>query len=211
MSVFSSLLGRRPSRERPDLAAWVADRSPVLVIDGDGSGASYSGARVVRHEVAGVQGLPFHFPDKRRLPARDAEFGAVVLADVLSKVIDVGAALDEVRRVAQRDGLVLVAQSVAPEDFEQRAIWNAIAKMRDARHASAPSARQLAAMLSGAGMPIVREAAWEATTDGAATSRPDAAQPLVRMFTAAAARGAKDVVEGGALVIAWRAYLLRRT
>ena len=210
MNVFASLLGRRPSRERPDLAAWLGDASPVLVIDGDGSGPAFPGARVLRHETSGAPGLPFHFPDARRLPFAAGEFRAVVLAGVIDEVIDAGAAIDEARRVIAKGGLLLVEQTVAPEDFEDRAIWNAIAGMRDARHASTPSGRQFAAMISGLMMEVVREASWEEDADPSATLRPGVADRLARMLAAAAARGATDVVRDGALVVTRRASLLRR-
>lgn len=210
MNVLSSLLGRRPSRERPDLAAWIADASPALVVDGDGSGASYPGAHVLVHATHGVPGLPFHFPDPRRLPFAAGEFKAVVLADVMDQVIDTGAALDEARRVLAKGGLLLVAQTIAPEDFEERAIWNAVAGMRDRRHTTTPSPRQFAAMISGLEMETVKDAAWEETCAATAKSRPDCAERLALLVAAAAARGAQGVVRDGALVLARRASLLRR-
>ena len=210
MKVLESLLGRRPSRERPDLAAWLAGVSPVLVVDGDGSGASFPGARVLRHETSGAPGLPCHFPDPRRLPAADGEFRAVVLAGVLDEVIDAGAAIDDACRAVAKGGLLLVSQQVSPEDFEQRAIWNAIAGMREARHTSTPSPRQYAAMVSGLRMEVVREAAWE-EEEAPATLRPGMSERVAAMLAAAAARGAKDVVRDGAFVVARRASLLRRS
>jgi hypothetical protein len=210
VNVLASLLGRRPSRERPDLAAWLDGASPVLVVDGDGSGADFPGARVLRHETNGAPGLPFHFPDARRLSFRDGEFRAVVLAGVVDEVIDAGAAFDEACRVTAKGGVVLVEQAVAPEDFEERAIWNAIAGMRDPRHTSTPSARQLAAMVAGLRMEVLREASWEDEADAAATLRPDVADRLAAMVAAAAARGAAAVVRDGALVVPRRASLLRR-
>jgi SAM-dependent methyltransferase len=211
VNVLASLLGRRPSRERPDLAAWLGGVVPVLVVDGDGSGAAFPGARVLRHETSGGPGLPFHFPDPRRLPFADGEFRAVVLAGVIDEVIDAGAAIDEACRVLAKGGLLLVVQTVAPEDFEERAIWNAIAGMREARHTSTPSGRQFAAMVSGLRMEVVREAAWEEDADSSATQRPGVADQLALMLAAAAARGATGVVRDGALVVARRASLLRRS
>ena len=211
MSVFDSILGRRPSRERPDLAAWLGGASPVLVMDGDGSCAALQAARVLRHETAGGPGLPFHYPDPRRLPARDGEFAAVVLAGVLDQVIDAGSAIDEARRVIDRGGLLLIVQSVAPDDFEQRAIWNAIARMREPRHASTCSGRQFAALVSGCGMEVLREAAWEESADPTQTSRPETARHLALMVGAAVAHGAAEVVREGVLVVSRRASLLRRS
>jgi SAM-dependent methyltransferase len=211
VTVFASILGRRPSRERPDLAAWLAGISPVLVVDGDGSGAEFPGARVLRHETSGAPGLPFHFPDPRRLPVADGAFRAVVLAGVIDEVIDTGAAIDDACRAVAKGGLLLVSQQVAPEDFEQRAIWNAIAGMREARHTSTPSPRQYAAMISGLKLEVVREAAWEEDADAPAMLRPGMSERLAAILAAAAARGAKDVVRDGAIVAARRASLLRRS
>lgn len=212
--MFDSLLGRRPSRERPDLAAWIPGASPVLVVDGDGpgtQGAPFPGARVLRHETSGAPGLPFHERDPRRLPAREGEFRAVVLVDVLDKLIDVGFALDDARRAVAGGGFLLLVQTVSPEDFEQRAVWNAVARMRDPRQTWTPSGKQFAALTSGLGMDRVREAAWEETADPSATLRPETAAALALMLRAAAARGATDVVRDGPLVLDRRAMLLRRS
>jgi hypothetical protein len=130
--------------------------------------------------------------------------------EVLDKVIDTGAALDEARRVLAPDGLVLLVQTVAPEDFEQRAIWNAVASMRDARHTTSPSPKQFSAMVSGGGMDVLREASWEETADPMTTARPAVVRELATMLAAAVAREATSVVRDGALVLARRAALLRR-
>lgn len=213
MNVLASLFGRRPSRERPDLEQWIS--SPALLVDGSGPGVEppssmFPEQTVLRHETSGAPGLPFHFPDPRRLPEPSCKFSSVVLADVLDKVIDVGAAVDEAMRVVVVGGALVVVQTVAPEDFEQRAIWNAIARMRDPRHAWTPSPRQLAASLASLRMEIVHEAAWEETVDPKSTLRPDVADRLALIIDAAAARGATEVVRDGALVCVRRASLLRR-
>jgi SAM-dependent methyltransferase len=207
--VLGSLFGKKPARGRPELAAWIADASPALVVDGGAWAATFSGARALRHETSGAPGLPFFDRDPRRLPAKDAEFAAVVLGDVLDEVIDVGFAVDEARRVLAPGGRLLIVQRVAPDDFEQRAVWNAVAVMRDARHTWTPSARQLAAIVSGVKMTLEREAEWEEDVDLLETTRPDMAARLALMRDAAAARGATDVVRDGRLVVARRAVLLR--
>lgn len=214
MSVLGSLLGRRPSRERPDLAAWISGASPVLVVEAGApgaSGATFPGARVLRHETSGGPGLPFHERDPRRLPAGEGEFRAVVLVDVVDKVLDVGFALDDARRAVARGGFLLLVQTVSPEDFVERALWNAVARMRDARLTWTPSGKQFAALASGLGMDRVREAEWEETADPAATLRPGTARELALLLDAAAAREATTVVRDGKLVLERRAVLLRRS
>jgi len=211
---IGSLFSRRTPRERPDLASWIAESAPILVVDGSGPDAvapTFAGATIVRHETSGAPGLPFHDRDPRRLawPADERPFRAVALADVLDKVLDVAFAIDEALRVVVDPATLVVVQTVAPEDFEERAIWNALAKMRDPRHAWTPSARQLAAQISALRMQTVREAAWEESVDPAATLRPDVADRLARMIDAAAARGADDVIRDGAFVASRRAWLLR--
>jgi hypothetical protein len=213
VNVLSSIFGRRQPRNRPELASWIA--SPALVVDGTGPGlepaaAIFPAQTVVRHETSGGPGLPFHFPDPRRLATESGALRSVALVEVLDKVIDVGAAADEAARVVAAGGDVVVVQTVAPDDFEQRAIWNALARMRDPRHASTPSSRQLAGIISGLKMEIVRDAVWDEAVDPSETLRPDLADGLALMLAAAAARGATDVVRDGALVVERRAWRLRR-
>ena len=214
MNVLRSLLGRRPARERPDLASWVAGARSVLLIDGSGPGASplaesFPQATVQRHETSGAPGLPFHDRDTRRLPFADASFDAVVVADVLGKVLDAGAAFDDVLRVLAPRGSLLLAQAVAPEEFEARAAWNAIARMRDLRHGWTPSSRQLAAQVSSLRLAAEREAAWDEDVDASSTARPETASSLALLCAAAAVRQ-QGVVEGGALLVQRRAWLLVR-
>lgn len=214
MNVLRSLLGKRPARERPDLATWIAGARRVLVVDGSGPGVApladvFASATFVRHETSGATGLPFHDRDTRRLAFADASFDAVVLADVLDKVLDAGTALDDALRVLAPAGSLLLVQVVAPEEFEARAAWNAIARLRDLRHAWTPSARQLAAQVSSLRLAAERDAAWDDDVDAAATARPDAAASLALMNAAAAVRQ-RGVVEDGALVAARRAWLLVR-
>lgn len=210
MSVLSSLLARKPSRERPDLASWIAGAAPVLVVDGDGSGSQFPGATVLAHVTSGGPGLPFHDRDPRRLDEKDASMKAVALLDLLDKVLDVGFAVDEARRVLAPGGRLLIVQTVAPDDYEDRAIWNALARMRDPRHTWTATARQTTAMLGGWKMPQEREAEWEESADPRATRRPDAAGSLGRMVDAASGLAAGNVVRDGALVLVRRAFLLRR-
>jgi SAM-dependent methyltransferase len=188
--------------------AWLEGASPVLVIDGGDVAGAIPGATVLRHETSGAPGLPFHFPDPRRLPAKDGAYRAVVLSDVLDKVIDHGAALDEVLRVLAPGGRLVVAQTLAPDDFEERAVWNAIAKMREPRHASSPSSRQVAAMVSGLGLTVLKEAAWEEACDPTVTARSAEAMRLATMLDAAVARGSDHVIRDGKLVLSRRAWLL---
>lgn len=214
MSVLSSLFGKRQPRNRPDLASWAS--APSLVVDGTGPGlepaaAIFPSQAIVRHETSSGPGLPFHFPDPRRLAAQSGAFQSVALVEVFDKVIDVGAAVDEAARVVAAGGDLVVVQAAGPEDFDQRALWNAIAKMRDPRHASTPSARQLGGMISGLKMQIVHEAIWDETVDPTLTLRPELADRLALMLAAATARGATDVVRDGALVVERRAWRLRRT
>jgi SAM-dependent methyltransferase len=210
-----SLLGRRPARERPGLAAWIANARRVLVVDGTGPGApplagSFASATVLRHETSGAPGLPFHDRDARRLPCADASFDTVVVADVLDKVLDGGTALDEALRVLAPAGALLFTQVVAPEEFEARAVWNALARMRDARHAWTLSARQLAAQVSALRLAAERDSSWEEDVDVSATARPEASAELALLAAAAATRH-DDVVRDGALVAQRRAWLLVRS
>jgi SAM-dependent methyltransferase len=214
VNVLRSLLGRRPARDRPDLAAWIANARRVLVVDGTGPGApplgrAFASARVLRHETSGTPGLPFHDRDPRRLPFADASFDAVVLADVLDKVLDAGTALDEALRMLAPAGALLLAQVVAPEEFEARAAWNALARMRDARHAWTPSARQLAAQVSGLRLAAERDASWDEDVDVSATLRPEASAELA-LLCAAAEQRHDGVVRDGELVAQRRAWLLTR-
>lgn len=213
MSVLSSIFGKRAPRNRPDISSWT--ESPSLLVDGTGPGlesaaAIFPSPTVLRHETTRGSGLPFHFPDDRRLAAETGGFRSVALVEVLDKVVDVGPAVDEAARVVVGGGDVVVVQSVAPDDFEQRAIWNAIARMRDPRHASTPSVRQLGAMISGMKMEVVRDAVWDEAVDPTLTLRPEFADRLALMLGAATARAAADVVRDGALVVERRAWRLRR-
>jgi hypothetical protein len=219
VNVLSSLFGKRQPRNRPDLEPWLEGAGAALLVDGSGPGLEPAAAMfperpALRHETTGGAGLPFHFPDPRRPPRPDGKsdrfYGAVALVEVLDKVIDVGAAVDAAMGVVIASGGLVVVQSVAPEDFEQRAVWNAVAKMRDPRHASTPSSRALGGMISGLKMEIVREAIWDEAVDPTLTLRPEMADRLALMLDAAVARGATDVVRDGALVVERRAWLLRR-
>jgi len=219
VSVLSSLFGRKQPRNRPDLEPWTQGAGALLVVDGSGPGLEpaadmFPEQTVLRHETTGGPGVPFHFPDPRRPPHPDGKFdhfyGSVVLADVFDKVIDVGAAVDAAMEVVICHGELVVVQAVGPDDFEQRAIWNAIARMRDPRHASTPSSRQLGGIISGLKMEIVHEAIWDEAVDPALTLRPEFADRLALMIAAATARGATEVLRDGALVVERRAWRLRR-
>jgi hypothetical protein len=216
--VFGALLGRRPSRERPDLESWIAGASPTLVVDGSGPGLEsaetmFPGRPSLRHETSGGRGLPFHFPDQRRLAPPGDEVslhGAIALVDVLDKVIDVGPAVDDAVRLLTADGVLVVVQSVAPDDFEQRAVWNAVARLRDPRQTWTPSARQFATIASGLGLRPDREATWSESVDAATTLRPELATQLASLVADADARSATEVVRDGAFHVVRRAVLLRR-
>jgi hypothetical protein len=106
-------------------------------------------------------------------------------------------------------GSLLLVQAAAPEEFEARAAWNALARLRDARHAWTPSARQLAAQVSSLPLAAERDAAWDEDVEVAATARPETATSLALMAAAAALRQ-DGVVRDGALVVQRRAWLLVR-
>jgi hypothetical protein len=214
---MSPLFGRRAPSGRPDLGSWDL-RAPFIVVDGSGPGLApvtdqFPELPPLRHVTSGGPGLPFFDGDLRRLPAGDESLELVVLWDVLDKVLDVGAAIAEAKRVlvdfdAPR---VLVVQSVAPEDFDDRAAWNAVSRLRDPRHTWALSARQFAVLVGSFGLVVDREADWEETADPSATLRPELAQHLALLLDGVAERGGAGFLrDDGSLVVNRRAVLLRR-
>lgn len=220
MNVLGSLFGGRQPRNRPrDLESWIAGAGGILIVDGSGPGVEppaemFPEQTVLRHETCGGPGLPFDDRDPRRLPLPGGDankrYGAIVLADVLDEVLDVGFAIDDAWRTVISGASLIVVQTVAPEDYEERAIWNAIARMRDPRHTWTPSSKQLTTLYSGLSMTMKEDAEWDELIDPTTTLRPDVADRLALMVAAAAAREATSVVRDGALVVARRATLLGR-
>jgi SAM-dependent methyltransferase len=196
---------------RPDTAAWLTEQptGSVLVVDG-GAGdarASFPGAQVVVHAPTETVGLPFSERDPRRLTAATGAFGAVVLHDVLDAVLDVTPALEEARRVLASGGLLLVVQNVAPDDHAERALWNALARLRDPSRVWTPSAKQLAAVAQGFRMSLVREAQWKELLE---LPRPNGSPPPALLLAESARILGSGMIQDGALVATRRAALHRR-
>ncbi len=195
MNPLQALFKKRETGPRPDLAAFVpggadAARADVLLVSGatppagDHLAADLAGCVVRRHEPAGAEGVPFREDDGRRLPAREAGWRAIVLLDVLDRVLEPSFALRAAAESLAPGGSLVVIQQVAPYYIEARGAWNALARLRDARHTWTPTRRQVRALCGDAGFTRETEALWDEDAGVLTVLRPDT-EHLVRLYVTA--------------------------
>ncbi len=214
MNPLSALFGRDEPGPPPDLRALlgVAADAAVLLVDGalDQDGAAVRAAfadaeRVVLGAEEGV-GLPSRDGDATRLPPRDGGFDALVLLDVVDRVVEPEQALRRAALSVRPGGPLLLVQAVAPDDFELRGAWNALARLRDARQTWTPTRRQVRACAADAGLVRGDEALWEESVDAAAGGRAETAE-LRALYAAALAES--GLVRNGRLTLRRAAAVLR--
>lgn len=194
MNPLKALFGSGETVPRPDLATLVPGGSgeDVLVIDGctppsgDAALADLAGCPVRRHEPQGADGVPFLEDDGRRVPAREGGWRAIVLLDVLDRVLEPAFALRAAATALAPAGRLVVVQQVAPDDVDARGAWNALARLRDARHTWTPNRRQVRATCGDAGFVRESEALWDEDVNVLPSLRPDTAS-LHRLYVEALA------------------------
>jgi len=184
----------------------------VLLVDGgtppvgDRVGGELAGCVVQRLERHGPEGVPFDDADPRRLPVRDGGWSAVVLLDVVDRVLDPAHALRTSGDALAPGGTLLVVQQVAPDDIDARGAWNALARLRDARHTWTPTRRQVRALAGDAGLVRDGESLWEETAPMRGGVRPDTESLLSLYLTSLEAMGG---VQDGHLLVRRLALVLR--
>ena len=214
MNPLKALFGKGETGPRPDLGALVpgGPGDDVLLVDaatppaGEAVAADLPGCVVLRHETAGAEGVPFAEDDARRLPARDGGWSAVVLLDVVDRVLEPASALRAAAEALAPGGCLVVVQQVAPDDLDARGAWNALARLRDARHTWTPTRRQVRAVCGDAGFTREAEALWDEPADVAGAFRPETAH-LARLYVASLE--SSGLVSGGALAGRRLALVLR--
>ncbi len=93
-------------------------------------------------------------------PAPGDLFDAVVLADVLDRVVRPADAVRAARDLLTPGGRILVLQQVAPSDYALRALLNAVLRLRDPSHTSTPTRQELRRMLDCGGLVLDRDVVW---------------------------------------------------
>jgi len=107
---------------RHAVAAGLADAAEVVGVDLDPGRLATARADYREHVGAGGEETPGLFlrGDARSLPFPDDAFDVVVCAEVLEHVPDLGAALDELRRVCRPGGQLAVS---VPRAGPERVCW----------------------------------------------------------------------------------------
>ena len=206
MSPLQALFGKGETGPQPDLTTFVPGGAgdDVLLVDGatppggDAVAAALAGCVVLAHDRAAAAGLPFHEGDARRLPSRAGGWRAIVLLDVVDRVLDPARALRAAAEALAAGGSVVVLQQVAPDDVGARGAWNALARLRDDRHTWTPTRRQVRAVCGDAGLTRGREALWDEECDVTASLRPTTAT-LHRTYVAALEHS--GLVRGGRVTL----------
>jgi len=192
MNPLKALFGRADVTTRPDLAefAGAAPGPRMLLIDAatppaaESVARELSGAVVHRHEPGGTQGLPVLEDDGRRLPTVDGGWERIVLLDAVDGVVHPAFALAVAAEALSPDGRLVLVQQVAPDDIDARGAWNALQRLRDARHTWTPTRRQVRAMAGDAGFVRENEALWDVDERMTESVRPET-EELLRTFLAA--------------------------
>jgi hypothetical protein len=214
LNPLKALFGKGDVGPRPELATFVPGGSGpnVLVIDGstppvgESLGAELPGSEIRRHEPAGADGVPFLEDDGRRPPARDGGWSAIVLVDVIDRVLEPAFALRAAAEALAPDGCLVVLQQVAPDDLDARGAWNALSRLRDARHTWTPTRRQVRATCGDAGFTRDGEALWEESMNVLPSVRPDT-EALHDLYVAALERA--GLLADGALTLRRLGLVLR--
>jgi len=192
MNALKVLFGRGDVSPRPDLAEF-AGSSPgprMLLVDAatppvaEAVARELPGAIVHQHETHGGEGLPFAEGGDRRLPTIDGGWERIVLLDVVDGVLHPAFALSAAAEALAPDGRLVLLQQVAPDDIDARGAWNALQRLRDARHTWTPTRRQVRAMASDAGFVREAEALWDEEARMTDSIRPDT-EELLRTYLAA--------------------------
>jgi len=174
IQALKALFQKPVAELRPDLGSLLGVvAGPVLVVDGalpaaaGWAAAPFGDTTVVRQAARGEDpaGVPFAEGDPSALPPHAGGWPAIVLVDVLDRVLDPLHALTAVREALAPAGRVLLLQAVAPDDPGARADWNVLGRLRDADHTWTPTRRQLRALPAGAGLDRGTEVLWAETVE----------------------------------------------
>jgi hypothetical protein len=202
VNPFKALFGKGEVGPRPDLASFVpaGTGDGVLVIDGstppagEQMAAELAGCIWRVHELAGPEGVPFREGDGRSLPTREGGWSAIVLIDTVDRVLEPAIALRGAASALSDDGCLVVIQQVAPDDLDARGAWNALSRLRDARHTWTPTRRQVRAVCGDAGFTRESEALWEESVTVRECVRPGSEHLLLKYIAALEVSGL--VVDG---------------
>ena len=214
MNPIKALFGKGEVGPRPDLATFVpgGPGDGVFVVDGstppvgEQMAAELVGCAWARHEPAGAEGVPFMEDDGRRVPTHDGGWSAIVLLDVIDRVLEPSFALRTAAEALSPDGCLVVIQQVAPDDLDARGAWNALARLRDARHTWTPTRRQVRATCGDAGFTREAEALWEVTATVRESIRPGQEHLLMTYIRALETSG---LVSDGSMAVRRLALVLR--
>lgn len=109
-----------------------------------------------RHE-----GLELVLGDGARLPFKAGSVDLVAAAQLLHHIWEPVPILMEMRRVAGKDGRVLVVDQHAGEHYEEQVFMNRLEVMRDPSHAVSRPPSAFRIMVQAAGLEVVEERLWE--------------------------------------------------
>ncbi len=114
-----------------------------------------------RLTAAGLANVSYRQGDAEHLPFADGAFDCVVTRLSLHHFTDPAAVLTEVRRVLKPGGRLVVADMVSADDADDSALHNAIEVLRDPSHVRMLPAREILALVTGAGLSVVAQSAWD--------------------------------------------------
>jgi len=114
-----------------------------------------------RSAAAGIANIRIHQGSAADLPFEANSFDAVVTRLSLHHFANPERPLAEMARVLRPGGRFVVGDVVSSEDPEESALHNAIEILRDPSHVRMLPASVLLALLSGAGLEIVRQTSWD--------------------------------------------------
>jgi ubiquinone/menaquinone biosynthesis C-methylase UbiE len=140
----------------------------------------------------GLEGARFERADVEALPFPDGSFDVVASRFSAHHYPDPRAALREAARVLRPGGMLLLVDSVAPDDPTADTFLNAIEVVRDPSHVRDHDVREWIEMATSAGLDAERVADWELDLDFDAWiarngATPLAARALREMFRSAPA------------------------
>ena len=108
-------------------------------------------AGMLREARKRIEGVELVVGDGAKLPLRTGSIDVVTSAQALHHIFRPVPFLKEMRRVAARDGRILIVDQVAPESYELATMMNELDRVRDPSHAASrpPSAFRIMARTSG--------------------------------------------------------------